>query len=240
MYITIPTTRLRRLKNLPRRRARNLQVGGSFASLARAAAPILRGPARPPALRQVTGISRTLRYYCSQDVAGQSYGVDDLLDAWFVATSATAGNRLLCAARLLRVSLWGPAHAPTGSTAGTISLNWNEQSTGAFDDFGAPGVPITDQSMAITDVPCIHTKPPAKSPAAQWQSGPTSIVNFFGITCPAGSVLDITFEGIVIGGPGGQTTSGFVPVVRTVSGATAGQIYWSSIPNFYPIEATTI
>ncbi len=209
-------------------------------ALARAAAPILRGPARPPPLRQVTGITRTLRYYCSADTAGYSYGVDNLLDAWFVATATNAGNRLLAAARVLRVSLWGPAHAPTGSTAGTITINWNDQSPDSADDFGAPGVPITDQSMAITDVPNIHTRPPAKSPAAQWQSGTTTTLNLFGITCPAGSVLDITFEGVVIGGPGGQTTSSFVPVVRSVAGATTGQIYWSTTGNFFPIEATTI
>ncbi len=73
-----------------------------------------------------------------------------------------------------------------------------------------------------------------------WHSGTNSNVGLFALTCPAGTTIDIEIEGILAGGPGGQTTSGLVAVVRSIVGATAGLIYWSTMGNLFPIESTTI
>jgi hypothetical protein len=176
----------------------------------------------------------------NQAVDNFSFGVDDLLDSIFIATSNTAGVRLCNAARIKRVSVWGPALSAQPDQSGEVAICWNDQTSSTTDDFGAPGIPITDVPLAVTDIPKIHTRPPRGSPAAMWQSSPTSTVNLFGITCPAATVMDLTIEYIVLTGPGGGISTGYVPIVRTLAGATIGQLYNSIIGNFVPFDTAAI
>lgn len=216
------------------------RVDSVFGRLAQQVAPLLRGPATPPALRQVSGFTRTVRYQCqSGGLNNANFGIDDLLDMFFIATSATTGVRLCRTARLERIDIWGPATTPSATS--NVGVVWSSTATSATDDLGAPEVPLIDVCMGVFDAPVIHTRPPTGSVASMWQSGTTATEALCALTCPDFSIIDFTATFIVAAGT--SAVFGLPPasVVRGVVGAVAGTLYTSTLfSTAVPLAAATI
>ncbi len=234
----IPKRQSQRSRN--NRSQRSVQVGSSLGRLAQQVAPLLRGPKTPPSLRQVSGFTRTVRFQCqSGGLTNANLGVDDILDLFFIATSATSGVRLCRTVRLEKLSVFGPALTSTASN--TVAVVWSSTATSAGDDLGAPEVPLIDTSMGVNDNPVIHTRPPKDSVASMWQSGTTTTEPLCAITCPPLSVIDLTATFIIGVGTSPIFGLGSVPVVRGVVGATVGALYTSTLfSTLVPLAEQTI
>lgn len=212
---------------------RLINFAGIGSAAIAAAAPMLRGPKNPPTIRQVSTIRRVIRYTAPTGCAvGTAYTIYDLLNTFFTGINTTSAARLFAAARLHRVSVWGYVDA-AGQPTATVSVCWNDQSTVVADEFGMPAVPLVDTVVNQFDTPVIHTRPPANTPAAMWQSGTTASNILFGITCPAGSIIDIEIEGMIALGLGGNVAVSTPQFVfgRALAGLSAGTLYTSKVCN---------
>lgn len=156
-----------------------------------------------------------------------SFTVNDLMDLYFVATTATAGYRLASAIRIRGVEMWaGPYAAGAPYVTNTISFQWQ---TVGVNSIGGPSILFSDTTMGSNDAAHLKLTPPAGSLASTWLSaGATDTDTIFTLACNTGSIFDLHVEiHLPEGGAAGDVP---VAVVRAVAGATAGTLYCSSLP----------
>lgn len=130
------------------------------------------------------------------------------------ATSSTAAYRCLDGIKLKHVEIWSAN--TSGNSSNTCQLEWLSTNYA-----GNSGTVLIDTALGVTDIAHIYAKPPKDSGASLWVSGnPSTSINFFSITIPPGSVVDVS---CIISMKENDTASS---VLGTVSGATAGTFYY--------------
>jgi len=192
-------------------------VGGSIAGL-------LRGTPKPPPCQFSKIVPYVTRYTMGSDAAA-GVTVADLLDSFFVGSTSTVGYRVFSAVKIKKVEIWGPAY--TSAAPLTVNFTWYNNSAG--QEVGAPGVNVTDTSIAFNDNAHICTVPPKNSLAAMWLSAATNSDPIFALYAPQFSVIDIHMVGVIAEGtPNGGSPQ--IAIARAVSGAGAGVLYQSYLP----------
>lgn len=185
---------------------------------------IRRGYSKPQPISATKTLSFVMRY--TMGSAGViTASIDDLLDSYFVASATNAGLRVFSAIKLRKVEAWGPAY--TGANPVNLTFTWLSDS--ASVEVGAPSQAITDTSVAFNDCPHLCVTPPPGSACFNWLSASANSEKLFALVAPSNSVVDIHFTAAIAeGAVGGGTPQ--VAIVRSLAGATAGQLYTSFLP----------
>ncbi len=206
------------------RRAARSGVNAALTTVGNFFSGAKRGYAKPPSINFTKTVAYVTRYTMG-NAALANLSVNDILDSYFVASSASAGNRVFTAVKIRKIEIWGPASY--AGAASTVSFTWYNETSG--QDVGQPSQVITDTSVSTNDVPHICVVPPKNSAAAMWQSASNNSDPLCAMILPYGSVVDIHLVGAIAeGAVGGGTPQ--VAVTRTVAGATAGVLYSSYMP----------
>jgi len=138
----------------------------------------------------------------------------DLIDLMCCAVSSTSAYRTLDGIKLKNVEIW--AANASGAASNTVELEWVP-----VNYAGNSGMTFTDTAMGISDIAHLCVSPPKDSGASFWVSGnPSTSLNFFRMTLPEGSVVDVTCECVF------KDNDVAVAVTGSVSGATAGTFYY--------------
>ncbi len=172
---------------------------------------------QPPQLVIVPSIHHTFRFTNGAAVTRLSLTFQGLLDMLCMATSATAAYRLLGAIRLKRVRIWASATALLQPT--TISFQKFSSSSGT----GADSKLYSDTVLGTSATAFIEVKFNDSEAVGQWQ-GQSSTLTFGNITLPQGSIVDVTFSGVLI-----EDNLSTTNVTGAVAGATTGQTYVRSL-----------
>jgi len=135
----------------------------------------------------------------------------------FMALTATTSSFLSTNFRVNAISLWSPPPAVGSLTQN--SLKWSD--TNAVSGLTGIGEFNGDSSMEPDRPAYCHLKPAKGSPYAQFFSI-IGTANFFVVTCPIGSILEIDFSHYL-------DNSGITPAGPVLVGATAGTIYNATI-----------
>lgn len=190
------------------------------------------GPRLPPSLRSNLSGSTIIRYVnTSNTVSAVACTAIQLLDLFFVATSATVGYRIMNAIRLEKVSIWVAPFVLAGTSAPVfaptqVELNFESFST---DGPAGPASVYSDTCMNVDDTAHICVKPPAGSAAAQWL-GANSTNQLFSFTIEgfgvasvnplsAVTVIDLELSYVVNSDDSPDTVS------RAILLGTVGQLY---------------
>lgn len=172
---------------------------------------------QPMQIAIVPSINHTFRFTNASVVTRLSLTFQGLLDMMCVATSATAAYRLFGAIRLRRIRIWSAASSGTAPT--TISFQKFSQSSGT----GADSKLFTDTVLGTAATAFIEVKFNDSEAVGQWQ-GHASTLNYGSITLPQGSIVDVTFNAIMI-----EDNLSTSPVAGAVAAATTGQTYVRSL-----------
>jgi hypothetical protein len=131
------------------------------------------------------GITRDVRIRFAQNAAGATnITFQNLLDAIAVCTSTTTAADLFEAVRVNSVELW--AIAALGTPA-TVILSFDGTTAGSQGDQKTH----TDTSMGIEPAH-VKASPDRLTQAGQFQSTSTAVA--FILTCPAGTVIDVSMS----------------------------------------------
>lgn len=233
---TLLSVARRMVGNRLRRRVRRA-TDAAAQYVGQAATRLLRGHQRPPPAFVTKRIDFTTRYVLA-NAGNNSVTVNDLLDSYFTAASATVGYRIFSAVKIRKLEVWGPAVGAFTTGQSDINFIWGAGQSG--QDLGNPPQLINDVTLDQADVPHLCLVPPKNSVASMWQSSGSNTDQMFYIEAPAGSILDLHLSGIVYDGSG--SGSGFTPaaVVSTIAGATAGYVYNRTLPSNTPTGWTPI
>lgn len=156
--------------------------------------------------------TQTLRFIASAAAAGTTISFANLLNAISMATTAVAPFSVFTAVRLKKVEMWA---VPILGTAVSVSSQIADTTTGIIGDFRTH----TDSSMGIEPAH-IAFRPSPKSEVSFFQASSGNVA--FNITCPAGTVIDITCDFRNL--PGTAGSAGVASV-----GATVGSIFYRGL-----------
>jgi len=172
------------------------------------------------------------RYQVSTAVTNRSIGAPNLLDSLFTATDATSGYRTLVGAKILSVKIWAANSMSTPNSY--IAVEWASTNSSV----GSNSVTHSDIALGMTNIAHVSSTPPKGSYGEMWLTNVDYEV--FNVTCPAGSILDVTYQGSYI------TDEPAASVQRGVLSAIPGTYYVSSLdcdnatPVIIPIGVNTI
>jgi hypothetical protein len=172
--------------------------------------------------------------YLSTSAGGHNIKTLDLFNTKIVAATAILGYSIFQGLRILKVEMWCSNSA--GSTPLTLEIAWEDI---ANQYIGSPGSNVSDTAMGTADVAHVHAKPPKNSFAETWLPlNPASNMYVFSIVCPAGTVIDVTYDAYL-----GSDQGPFNSV--TLSGATPGILYTRALDNttsgvLIPVVVNTI
>lgn len=174
---------------------------------------------------QVNGyeISHSIRLRFTVTAAATSVSITgaSILDTILTAVTAVLGYELFDIFRIRQVELWGQAALGTPSTVSVIfTTNTGDQSI------------HTDTSLGVKPA-YVRAVPSDRSLASFWTTSTGTSV--FTVTCPAGSVLDLSCDF--------RTTNALaVAAQNALVGATVGELYYRGLDglaiaatNFPPI-----
>jgi len=181
----------------------------------------MRGTAKsgmdlPPTLKLLPPSNFRIQYGCTSS-GGYSTSVGQLLlCAGGVATTTTNVASFWSAVRLKQVKVW-PSVAASGSQDTYPSIDWVGADNNIPDQ---DTVQVIPGGLAVTR--SLTFKPPAKSFASFWWTGSASTTNLFELyNIRVGDVIQVEFEV--------TPTIRLSNVAKTVSGATAGDVYYASL-----------
>jgi hypothetical protein len=163
-----------------------------------------------------------LRFTVTAAAVSQSITPQNILDTLLVATSATVGFNLFDIFRVRQVEVWGLAALGTPST---ITVLFTTALTGDQSIH-------TDTSLGVKPA-YVKAIPSDKSLASFFSE--TSNASLFTVTCPAGSILDLSCDF--------KTTNAQATAAQNaIVGATTGELYYRGLDgvaiattNFPPI-----
>lgn len=170
----------------------------------------------------------TFRFCTTPNFTGSfavTYG--NLLDVWFVATSATTGKQLFDFVRIKQVRVMACASPNTASTASPVTTVGVEFYGLNFGQIGS-GRQATQTKLGINGMSCVALGPDPKSQAGQWQ--PSSTVTAFAIraidynTAPLAGVIievDVDLKNSADVSPAAINTP--------PAGATPGELYFGGL-----------
>jgi len=122
-----------------------------------------------------------------------------ILDTLVVAVTTQATFSILEAFKIKRVELWASVLASSTEVfPNVVSLEFNGSGGG---NVGTKPSRMVDTSMGASRNACVSIKPPKGSAASMWQVNPETGTQTAGggfiVSCPLGSVLDITMSCII-------------------------------------------
>lgn len=172
------------------------------------------GTKNPKQLQTNIQTSHTFRFYCNDGGANINISNADLLDLMCFATGATTAYRVLDGIKLSHVEAWSANGS--GAVSNTIQIEWLPTNYA-----GDSGKVVTDTAIGVTDIAHVFTRVPKLSGASFWVSGnPSTSINFFSMTLPPGSVVDVHCTISM------KENDIAAAVLGSVSGATAGTFYY--------------
>jgi len=179
-----------------------------------------------------TVFNRVIRFINGTTAQIQDYNIDNFLDMFFMATSATAGTRLASSCKVRKIEIRTPAYNAAGTLGATATtaqsaLQWYAPNTGGI---GGPGMVHEDIALGSNDVAFVSSRPPRNCLAAMWMSASSSDTEpIVRISYGPNAVVDMHMTFVM---PEGAVGAGDAPVacVRVIAGATAGQFYTSQYP----------
>jgi len=162
----------------------------------------------PPMLSANLTQSHRFRFIASSNIAAVTIQSADLIRvAGMMAVSTSQLNPINQVVRLKRVEIWAPT--ATSNVASTASVEW----PGAGFN---PSREFSDTSINVSEPAHVVAKPPIDALAQFWQAAGQAM---FILTCPAGSVVDVTLQFIQLDGTASASSI-------AVTGATQGAIYY--------------
>jgi len=169
-----------------------------------------------PQLNTQTTFTKKFRYAAYDgSTPGVTFKVGSLLTLLLMATSATASFGIIQSARIKEIELWG-ANGGSG-TPSTIYVQWAPAAENACQ------IQASDTSLSVDYPAHVRSRPPKGSAAEFWQGTPQIADEMFSIGqggCSSYAV-DLTVELVL--------SNGGIGIATTVSGATAGAIYFPSL-----------
>lgn len=190
------------------------------------------GISHPPQFTSSFVLKKRLRFQAVAAATATNIRSRDLGDLWCVATSAIAASQLASHVRLRKVEMWGPMSSSLAPV--TVLIDWIGSTIGGFGKSNR----VSDTSMGSTEPAHLVSRPPPGSQIAQWQLA-TQNSPICALTCPAGTIVDIIYDLVVL--DDGTANA----VLGAVAGATPGANYVRSLEsstgtNFPPISYSTI
>jgi hypothetical protein len=138
---------------------------------------------------------------------------DDILNYYLVATAATTTARIIAAARIRRISIWGQPPV-LGAAPVSASIEWKGTNSN--------NTTVADTSSGIAPAYVTSTPPKGSSPSFWWDDASTDTVLFLP-TVPLGGTCDIEMDLRLV-----DNASAAISGPAT-TGATLGKIYGSTI-----------
>lgn len=159
-------------------------------------------------------------------IANETITKHEFLEIMTVAVSATSVITVFSAIRIRRIRLWALSSTATNplGAAGALSLEWKTDESDTKIRL--------DAQMGI-DTAYLSLVPPPKSTAAFWFDSDTPDDNLFAFTCPANSVMDVSFDGVVNSGD-------YTYLTVVTSGKTAGRMYYRMGADMVPYDLLTL
>jgi hypothetical protein len=180
--------------------------------------------------------TKTIRFNCAS-AGALSIQIADLQDLICLTTAATVGYRLMDSVRIKKIEMWAAAAA-----AGNTALIIEEVMSSASFLLAAKSQAVQDMVVGTSRAAHVVYRPTVGTVQNNWfTSNITSATNILSITCPAGAVLDYTFEYTMVDGNGSPAT-----IASAIAGATVGQVYCrpfgvgSSTTKFIPVGLASI
>ncbi len=173
---------------------------------------------QPPQLAIVPCIHHTFRFTNAATVTRLNLTFQSLLDLMCVAVTANSAYRLFGAVRLKSIKIWCAGVSQTQPA--TVSFQKFSSTTATM---GANSKLYTDTVLGSASTAFVMVKFNDSEAVGQWQ-GVGSISTYGNITCPTGSIVDVTFSATLI-----EDNLSASVVTGAVAGATAGQTYVRSL-----------
>ncbi len=168
--------------------------------------------------------TRTIRYQCDGGTAVTISGAH-ILDSIFMATGTTSGARIFSAVKIERLRLWCAGNISTTDSTALIGVQIGIEWMGS--QF-ARDQKLQDEALGMQNA-FLDTTPPTNSMASWWiVSGSATdttnaVGNLFRLNGPDGSILDVQVSYTMI------DDESTISVVRSVSAATRGKLYYSPL-----------
>jgi hypothetical protein len=161
----------------------------------------------PRQIKPAISGSKVIRYQSTSSSNQEAITQAGISESIVVATSAVTTTRIFSSTRIRKIEMWSaPAQ---GSSSSYLSV---------VGDQADPQNRVSDLSMAVTPAHVVW-RPTVGSLADLWyQNGATSLVLCL-ITCPADTVIDMTFDFIC------QCNDATLYAGPVPAGATAGTFY---------------
>lgn len=174
-------------------------------------------PKKPPSLVASISINHTARF---ANAIGSSVAynitVNDLLDLWCTAATATTGYRLFDAIRIKRIRMWFASNAASTSNSAFIE----DYATGS-STMAAPSRTRIQSAVDFSETQMIVWKPVKFSVQASWYSTQTYSTNVvLRMSVPANAIFDVDFEAVLADGQVGASQT-----ATAIAAGTAGQVY---------------
>lgn len=132
-----------------------------------------------------------------------------------MAASATSSYRLLASIRLKKVEVWAPASAGSFATASV-------EFTSTASTVSARRALFSDTTLGTARPAYVHARPSPESLAGMWFTS-SGTATLFSVTCPSGSVIDVSMSVTFVGTEGANARS-WAPAALT-----AGRVYCSPL-----------
>jgi len=175
----------------------------------------------PPMWNSSARIQFKQRYLTTSAINGRSIRTVELFNCKQLAATAISGYSIFQGLKILKVEMF--CSNATGATPLTLELAWEDI---VNQYFGSPGSNISDTAMGVSDVAHVSSRPPKNSFADSWLPLNAATNEFvFTINCPAGTIIDVTFDTFLVSDQGPPTPSILV-------GATPGILYTRPLDNF--------
>ena len=136
----------------------------------------------------------------------------DILDLFCMATAANAAYRVMSAARVRSVEIWGPAAA---AGVATVAIEWS----GTPGNFTGPKQLITDTTLGSSRPAHVYARAPKQSVADMWFSDAATGGAILVIDAPQDAIIDVTVDFVV------RNSEGAVAVTAALAAATVGKMY---------------
>lgn len=165
-----------------------------------------------PQLRTNIIVKHRYRFLATSALSGVGIDAQDILGA--IGGVCTVANTTLAfiakSVRIIAIRVWSPT--ATSTTGVTCSIEWLSTNS--------PSIEVSDTSINVSEPAHINTSPPPLALAGFWQQ--TATTDLFILSCPGGSVLDLTLQYVL----NDQATASST---RTIATGTLGRQYYLAL-----------
>jgi hypothetical protein len=190
-----------------------------------------RAARMPPTVDTVAKAHSTLRFTATSAAASTNVTVATLLVA--CGSIATIANSTVTSVasslKLHKITIW-----PASTTAGSgqnAEILWSDLGGITKDESKSTAIPA---GVTVADV--VSERPPKVTQAAFWQSSAGGASALFALTCPAGSIIDVSVSWTLRNNLSGVTQAGY-------AAATLGNFYYGRLDGvggkFLPLGVPT-